>query len=172
MIWLSSPPWGRWILVAVVALLVIYFEVRPEPTVDHPYATRTIGAGETLGRDNTEMRRVPVGLLEGIPEDSVAARTVDAGAPILPADVGPDTELVPGGWWVVTLEVPAGARAGDRVRLVVVDSGLVVDGFVASPPDPDPFSNRGGGVAIPAEHAATVAGAAADGRVVVLISTG
>ncbi len=172
MMWLSSPPWGRWILVVVVALGVIYLEVRPEPTVQHPFATRAILAGETITTDNTELRSVPIGLFETIPGSSTAARLIPSGSPVLTHDVGDKSDPIPSGWWVVSLDVPRSAREGDRVRVVVVDSGLVVEGYVAAAPDPDPFSHLGGGIAIPGEHAATIAGAAVDGRVVVLISTG
>lgn len=172
MIWLSSPPWARWILVGLVFVAVIFAEFRPPSTAGHPFATRTIASGEVVSAANTQIRQVPVGLLDAIPEGSVTSRTVEAGAPLTPADVAAGTRDVPEGWWVITLDVPVGARVGDRVRVVVVDTGLVVDGFVAASADPDPFANRGGGVAIPGDHAALVAGAAANGRVVVLVSTG
>lgn len=172
MIWLSSPAWGRWILVAVVTLGLVYVEVRPEPVSQHPFATRPILAGEAIGPENTELRSVPVGLFEALPESATASRLIPTGSPVLAVDVGDARDPVPTGWWVVSLDLPPNAREGDRVRVVVVDSGLVVEGYVAAAPDPDPFSHRGGGVAVPGEHAAAIAGAVADGRVVVLISTG
>lgn len=102
----------------------------------------------------------------------MARSDIVAGAPILIHDTGEHDGGIPEGWWIVTLDVPPTARGGDRVRVVVVDTGQVIDGYVSSVGDPDPFTIGGGSVAIPGEHAATVASASVNGRVVVLVSTG
>jgi hypothetical protein len=120
---------------------------------------------------NTEMRRVPSGLLEPIGTGDVALRDIAEGSPIIASDVGPPSSMVPAGWWMVALEVPAGASRGDIVRLVMLDSGTVVDGVVATSGSSDTFGSSGGAVAVHPDHAGEVAAASVNGRVSVLIST-
>lgn len=173
MFWLQSPPWGRWLLAGLIALFAIWVEFRPATMIDHPFASRPIARGETISPANTTSRPVPESLLEPIADGAIARRDIPEGAPVLNHDIGGSGDGIPEGWWIVTLEVPPTARSGDRVRVVVVDTGQVVEGLVATAADPDPFASRsGGGVAIPGEHAAVVAAAAVNGRVVVLVSTG
>ncbi len=172
MYWLQSPPWGRWLAVTLMVAMALWVEFRPEGTIEHPFATRPIAVGEDLSSENTEMRPVPVDLLEPIPADAVVTKPIAAGAPILVSDLGTSGSIVPRGWWVVELGIPAAARRGDRVRLVLVETGSVVDGVVASSVEADTFGSNLGTVAIAAENASEVATAAANGRVAVLVSTG
>jgi hypothetical protein len=172
MLWLQPQPWLRWALAGVVALVVVYVELRPDPTVGHPFAVRPILTGETLDATNTEIRRLPRGLFDPVPPGAVASRVIPPGAPVLPQDVGAIASVVPEGWWVVSVPLPPSARAGGRVRLVVIDSGQVVDGVVVEAGGMDTFGGATGGVAIPGQHAVAVARAAIDGRVAVLVSAG
>lgn len=172
MIWLQTPPWGRWLLATLIVVLAVWFELRPEPTVAHPFAIVDITRGETIGAANTRARQVPVGLLPDVPENAIASRDIPAGAPILAADTTTTPSMVPRGWWTVRLDVPEGARVGDRVLVVVVDTGLVAEGVVATVPGSDPFAAGTGGVAVAPDHAGAVAVAAVDGRVAVMVSTG
>lgn len=70
------------------------------------------------------------------------------------------------------MNIPMGAVVGDRAQLVLLDSGLVVEGVVESVATDDPFASADGTVAVPPEHSGAVAAGVASGRVVVLIATG
>jgi len=172
MLWFDPLPWGRWVLVAIVAVFALYLEFRPDPTVEVPFAVADILPGEIVDETTTEMRRVPVGMLVGAEPGEVASTRVDAGEPVLTSDVDADSAVVPNGWWVVGVTLPDGAAVGDDVRLVLLDTGEEVEGIIAHPGSDDPFAAADGGVAVPADSSAAVALAAADGRLAVLVSTG
>jgi flagella basal body P-ring formation protein FlgA len=168
MIWLQTPPWGRRLLAAAIVSLALWIELRPEPTVEHPFATETITRGTEIGSANTEMRQVSAGLLQPVRWGAVAIRDVGAGDPVLHTDVG--SEEIPVDWWAVSLEVPQTARSGDLVRVVNLDTGQVADGIVVAGPDSDPLGGGLGSVALPGEAAAAIAIASMDGRVAVMVS--
>lgn len=172
MLWFEPLPLGRWALVVLVALVAGYVEFRPDSTVNQLFASAVIEPGDIIDETNTEMRQVPVGLIETAEPGAVASRPVEPGDPVLASDVVEEGSTVPPGWWVVGVELPQGARSGDRVRLVVLDEGAEVEGVVAHVGSEDPFDVADGGVAVPSDSSAKVATAAADGRLAVLISTG
>jgi len=172
MLWFEPLPWGRWALVALVAIVAIYIELGPDPTEERPFASVAIAPGEVIDKSNTEMRPAPSGLFASAEIGSVATRPIESGDPVLASDVGQSESVVPAGWWVVGVTLPDGARAGDRVRLVLLDTGSEVEGVVAHPGSDDPLEASDGGVAVPPESSADVALAAADARLAVLISTG
>lgn len=156
------------VLIAGVALWV---EFRPDPLVEHPFAVLPIAAGEPVNELNTQSKRVPAGMFEPL-AGTVALREIKEGAPVLASDVGEPSLLVPKGWWTVAVAVPAGANRGDMVRLVLLDTGTVVDGVVATAAATDAFSSTDGAVAVHPDHAGEAAAASINGRVAVLISTG
>ncbi len=172
MLWFQPPPWGRWAAALLIGAVALWAEFRPDPTVDHPFAVVPIAVGEPITEANTDLRRVPAGLLEPPPPGSVASRSIPPGAPVLASDVSEPGRVVPEGWWVVTVDLPLGVRTGDRVQVVLLDTGKVVPGVVASPVSEDPFAPTSGGVAVKPSVAAEVAMAAASARVAVLVSTG
>lgn len=172
MLWFQPVPWGRWLLVCLIAAVAVYVEFRPDTSVDAPFATVTISPGDLIDESNTELRRVPVGLLASAERGTVATRLVPAGSPVMTGDVGEHGQTAPPGWWVVGVTLPDGAEVGDDVRLVLLDSGAEVPGVVAHPGSDDPFAAADGGVAVPPENSADVATASAEGRLAVLISTG
>lgn len=172
MLWLQSPPWGRWLAAGCIVVLALWVELRPDPLGDHPFAANPIAAGETIDESNTDVRRVPVGLLDPVALGATASRAVAEGSPILPADLSERLSLVPSGWWIVSTDVPLSAAVGDPVRLVMLEAGTTVEGVVASASVDDTFGVVSGGVAVPEEVAAEVATAAANGRLAVLVSTG
>jgi hypothetical protein len=140
--------------------------------VDHPFAVVEIAPGEAFGPHNTATKRVPAGLFEQPSEGDVALRRIPEGSPIVSSAFGTADAAIPEGHWVVGVEVPPGAGVGDRVRVVLLDSGAAVDGIVTSVASDDPLMALQGGVAVEAEQAPDVAVAAANGRVSVLVSTG
>ena len=172
MLWLQTPPWGRWLAAIAIAATATWVEFRPDPLVDHPFAEIPIAAGESLSEANIIYRRIPSGLIEPVPVDGVALRPIKEGEPLLPTSVGPEDRSIPAGWWTIELEVPQGADRGDPARLVLLDTGEVMEAVVVVGLDDDPLGRASGAVAVGPEHAAAVAAAAAAGRVAVMIRTG
>lgn len=172
MLWFEPIPWARWSAAALIALGALFVELRPEPSAEVPFAAIDLEAGEVLDDANTVIRQVPPDLLDGASIGDVITRPVPAGEPVLLSTVDQGGKVVPRGWWVVTVALPMGTVLGDDVRVVLLDSGLEVEGVVAGEGSDDPFAAADGGVAVPPDHAAEVARAAADGRLAVLISTG
>lgn len=171
MLWFQPMPWGRWALVVLVALIAVYIEFRPETKVEAPFAATPIARGDVVDETNTETRPVPEGLLDLAELGEVATRPIPEGAPVLASDVTDHGGIIPAGWWVVGVTLPAGADVGEEVRLVLLDSGEEVPGVVTNPGSDDPFADADGGVAVPPDSSAQVAVAAAAGRVAVLISS-
>jgi hypothetical protein len=172
MLWFQPMPWGRWALVILIAAVAVYVEFRPDATVESPFATTPIGPGDVIDETNTELRRVPAGLLDSGQRGDIATRAILPGSPVMATDVGDQGQTVPPGWWVVGVTLPDGADVGDDVRLVLLDAGEEVPGVVAHPGSDDPFAAADGGVAVPPERSSDVAVAAANGRLTVLLSTG
>lgn len=172
MFWLGRTPWAKWIAVGLLTAVALWLEVRPDSLVEHPFANVDIAVGETIGPHNTEMRPVPAGMLEPTEEGAVALHPIPAGTPVLAAHIGQAEAVVPTGWWIVSLDVPAGAAIGDQVRVVLLDESRAVPGVVSSVSSSDGFVGSSGGVAVEPGEATGVAVAAAEGRVVVLLSVG
>jgi len=172
MLWFQPVPWARWLLALLIAGVALYVELRPDPSVDAPFATALISPGDPIDEVNTELRRVPSGLLDSAVLGAVATRTVLPGSPVMAGDVGEEGSTTPPGWWVVAVTLPEGTSIGDEVRLVLLDTGVEVPGVVAHPGSDDPFAAADGGVAVPPDMSAEVAVASAGGRIAVLISTG
>lgn len=172
MLWFEPFPMGRWALVLLVATFAAYVEFRPDPTTEVPFATVAIAVGDAIDDTNTELRRVPVDLLEAANRGDVATKPIPAGWPVMSSAVGQEGRTVPAGWWVVGVVLPEGADVGDEVKLVLLDSGSEVAGVVASPGSDDPFAVTDGGVAVPPANSAEVAIAVANGRLAVLVSSG
>lgn len=172
MLWFEPLPYGRWALVVVIAAFAVWVEFRPDPTVDQPFATVDIAPGDTIDSSNTDMRRVPDGLLPGADLGGRAVSAISLGEPVLASDVGDPLASVPPGWWVVGVTLPESATLGVDVRLVMLDTGEEVAGVVSHPGSDDPFAAADGGVAVPPDRSAEVALAAANGRLAVLVSTG
>lgn len=170
MIWLESPPWARWIAAFTIAVVAVWIEVRPDPTVPHPFAIEDILPGTVIDETNTETRSVPSGVLAPVDLGDTALRVISQGDPVLFSDVGGPGTNVPAGWWIVEIALPRGARGGDQSRIVLLDEGDVVSGVVVAGADDDPLGSSQGMVAVEPEHAAEVARAAAEGRVVVMIA--
>ena len=171
MLWLQTPPWGRWLIASLLATLALWIELRPEPMVDHPFAIVEILPGDDIGVANTEMRPIPRSMLDSV-GTGVSSGAIAPGDPVLASDVVESRSYIPSGWWIVGADVPANTNPGDRVRVVLLTTGEIVDGVVTSAFDDDPFSATSGAVAVEPDRAGEVAIAAADGEIAVLVSTG
>ena len=169
---MQTPPWGRWLAAAAISLGALWVEFRPDPLVEHPFAATPITAGQPLSEANLVYQRIPSGLIDPITLDGVALRPIDVGEPLLISSVGPADESIPTGWWAIELEVPQSAGRGDRAHLVILDTGEVVEAVVVAGLDDDPLGRGTGTVAVGPDHAASVAAAAANGRVAVMIQIG
>ena len=169
MLWLSRPPYLRWVGAGVVVVLALYGRLAPVPTEPRPFAARPITVGEQITSTDVEMRDVPIGLLPPVQLPVVADRPVAVGEPILPPG---RTVSVPENWWALELDVPPGAAPGAPARLVTSGTETtVVPGLVVGVTGTaDVF---GGGlralVAVPAEMVGIVAAAAVEQRLAVLL---
>lgn len=170
-IWLNSPPWGRWLTAGLIALAALWMELRPPDDVDHPFAVADLAPGTMVDESNTEMRPVPEGLLAPVDLGGAVRVPIRAGDPVLASSLDDAAAELPTGWWRVELPVPAGAEIGDRARVVVVDTGTVAEGVVVDPGVDDPLSAQTGAIAVEPKYAAEVAAAAVEGRVAVMIAT-
>jgi hypothetical protein len=72
---------------------------------------------------------------------------------------------------VIEVTLPRSAVTGDLARLVLLDTGDVVDGVVVIPALDDPLGSGRGMVAVEPGPAAEAARAAAEGRVAVMIGS-
>jgi hypothetical protein len=160
-------------MTALLVAFALWIEVRPDPTVEHPFTIGPIEKGEVVTADGLEMRPVPRDVFEPVdPVGQIALRALPAGAPLTAADLGSIDQTVPQGWWVVPVDIPGPAAPGERVRLVIVDSGAVVEGVVAWVSDQDPYLEAPDGVAVADADAAQVAAAVSRSSLSVLVSTG
>lgn len=174
MIWLQRPPWIRWVLSALIAAAALWVEFGSGSTIDHPFAIAEINTGDAITDLNTELRAIPSGLLDDVAPVGFATRPYSAGEPLTPAGLSETTPLPHSidGWWALSVDIPAGARIGDEVQLVLLDSGLAVPGIVDALIDEDPLGDGTGAIAVPSEFAVEVADGVANGRVVVLVAAG
>jgi len=171
-LWLQTPPWGRWIAAGLIVIGALWVELRPDPSVEHPFATEEILTGAEIGEWNTRAQQVPAGLLEPVNVEGVALTDIAPGEPILTSSVGERAEEVPDGWWAIEVALPAGAMPGDKAEMVLLDSGSTVPAVVVTGATDDPLGSGLGSVAVSEEHAAEVAAGVVNGRVAVMIATG
>ena len=136
----------------------------------YPFAAGPIGVGDNV-EGVIEWREIPFGLLPqwDKPVSGVAGTDVAAGDPLVPsllADV-----RVPDGWWSVSVPLPVVVAPGTWLRVRITSNGAVMDGVVVEAGNDNGFEIDGM-VAFPPEEAATVADAAADDAIVVMVGHG
>jgi hypothetical protein len=156
----------------MLAAFALWSELRPEPTIGHPFAIIDIEAGQSIDGSNTEIREIGSDLLDPIELGARATTFIRSGEPVLASDLDDSKTAVPTGWYRIEVALPHDAEAGDRARLVSLDTGAIVDGVVVSPSDTDPLGSNVGTVAVEPALAGELAVAAAQDRVVVMILTG
>lgn len=71
-------PICRWSLIGVLVLLSLWLEIRPEPTVSHPYLVRDLARGEPVA-DALEWRYIARGVLEAVAGVGFADRPLTTG---------------------------------------------------------------------------------------------
>ena len=167
MFWLRQPPYLRWIIAAAVLAVGVFLDTRPAPSVDYPYARNDIHAGQSVA-DQVEWLRVPSRLLPGWEKEVVGYAVVDVpgGTPLLPSMVG--AASLPHGWWSVSIRLPHAIGPGTPIRVATGDS--VVTGILSGEVVDTGYELLGP-VAFPADDAARVAAAAANGAVEVMIGS-
>lgn len=170
MIWLQTPPWGRWAIAVLIAAASLWIEFRPDTMGPHPFAMIEISAGTVVDESNTEMRMVPVGTFTEVELGEVTRLTIQAGDPVLASELGEEGEVAPDGWWSLEMPLPLGSRPGDAALIVLLDSDVVAEAVVIEDPDQDPLGAGTGLVAVESERASDVARAAGEGRAVVMIA--
>jgi hypothetical protein len=170
-IWLQTPPWARWIAATLIAAGSLWIEMRPDATVPHPFAADDIAPGTVVDESNTRMRPVPVGTFAPIELGVTARVAIPTGTPVLAGAIGDSDQVAPVGWWIIEIGLPRSAQSGDASRLVLLDSGDVVDGVVVTAASDDPLGSGLGMVAVEPAGAVDAARAAAEGRVAVMIAS-
>jgi hypothetical protein len=169
-IWLQSPPWARWAAALVIAGVAIWIEIRPEPTILHPFAIEDIDRGALVDEANTEMRPVPADMFSPVELGQATASSVRSGDPVLASGLDEEAQRVPDGWWSLEVALPSGAHRGDSARIVLLDSDTVAAGVVVEETGEDPLGSGLGLVAVDPDQAAEVARAVGEGRAVVMIA--
>ena len=174
MLWIARPPYVRWTLIGLLVLVSFWLELRPSPTVTHPYLTRDLLRGEPV-EDALEWRDISPDVLEPVPGTGFAGRRLTAGQPLLRGDTTDVPITVPPGWWLVDVGLPAEATAGTQVQLVILPSTghqpIPPIGGLVTGVRPAQYEDDGliGSVAVPPDRAATAAVAVAEKRVSVLV---
>jgi hypothetical protein len=139
-----------------------------------PFTTRAVAAGGAITADDLEWRAIPAGLLPA-PDLTrpIAAVDLTPGVPLVDAVLRAPA-AIPEDWWCIPVPIGVDARPGDQVLLVVTEPPLTVVGLVISPQHGDPYSMgfRPASVAVPAEAAALVAAAGAQGVLVTAVRSG
>lgn len=181
MYWFHRPPYLRWTAIGALIALGLFLELRPNSLIPHPYLVRQVQAGSPIQAADLEWKPTPRDLLPSPHlDDIVAARSLEAGEPLLPGSVLPREAAVPPGWWVLPLDVPTGAVPGQPARLIVhaidlLAESTTISAMVVETPRPSSgldLIEQTGSVAVPGESAPTVAAAAAEGRITVALLTG
>jgi hypothetical protein len=159
-------------LAAILIVAGALWSELSDATEEHPFAVTAIAPGDELSSDNTEMRTVPAGLFDPKPHGPYATRAYAPGDPIIASGTSTEPTVSRSDWWALEIGLPGGARVGDEVQIVLLDTGEVVDGIVHATRDEDPLGSGTGSVAVPPGSSASVAAAASAGRAVVLVSAG
>lgn len=169
MLWLSRPPYLRWIAAGAIVLAALVWDLSKRQSESFPFAATAILAGTAITEDLIEWRplpegSVPVPLLSGVS----ATADIDAGDPLI-RSVLSQTAQLPEGWWSIPIDIPYGIPVGAAIRVVLPD-GSAATGVVTQPASSDGFGVPSPGtVGFPAAVADTVAQLVSVGDVVILV---
>ena len=171
MFWLTRPPYLRWAAAALIFLAALGWDLQGRSGSPYPFAAQSITAGAPITEGDVEWRTMPDGVLT-LPDLNapVATRAIAQGEPILPSAVGVD-QGIPNGWWAVSVSLPTATPIGASVRLISTERAVQSEGIVIALGTSDLLSIAEAGlVAVPPEHAAAIATAAAEGTLIVLVA--
>lgn len=170
MYWLARPSYWRWAGAILLVGASLYFELRPTPSVQHPFAGTDLTAGSDISQAEIDWRSVPIGVLSETILEGFLLVNVESGQPLVPAMLGTGP-LIPTGWWGVSVPVPEGSLPGSEVRLVVDIRGAprVVPGLLIRTFETATIEGSTALVAIPESEAGAVAAALADSALSVLV---
>jgi hypothetical protein len=151
----------------VVAALV--WDVSERATEPFPFAATDLARGQSITPDQVQWRQVPVGSLAFPPlEGAIAAVAIESGDPIVPSLVSAAV-IVPTNSWAVPVPLPVGAMPGTPVNLVFADGTDTGGTIIHSATEDSLGVITDGLVAVDNGVANSVALAAANGELVVLI---
>ena len=175
MYWFRRPPYFRWAAAAALVITAVWLDVRPQPTVSHPYAAVALTDGTLIEETMIDWRTIPADVLPdpGNPIGMVSRR-VATGEPLVPSAVSRTRIVAPEGWWTLETRLPQGARPGQSVHIILLGVGDVpqaIPGIVVAAPTTDALALEDvpGLVAVPAESAAVAAAAVAEDQVAVIL---
>lgn len=172
----SRPPILRWVAAAALVTTALWADLRPPSLVEHPFLLVDVDTGDTIDRSDVEMRPLPPGTLEPVDLPATAERPQNAGDPVVPGVASTEAAtVVPDGWLIVELAVPAGAGEGGTVVVVASDdidtATRLIEGVVIETGLVDAFGNEVAACAFPAADAAAVAVAVSEQRAAVLVGS-
>ncbi len=145
------------------------WDISERATEPFPFAASDLQRGQPITQEDIEWLQVPAGSLRLPPlAGATAASAIRSGDPIVMSLVSSEPPL-PAGSWAVPVALPIGAGQGTYVNLVFAD-GTGVPGIIIQPALQDTLGfNSDGLVAVEAAVANSVALAAANNELVVLI---
>lgn len=168
MLWLTRPAIVRPLVAIMLVAAGVAVELRPRPTVLHPFAIEDLPAGSTIDDRSVTYRQIPDGMLMPVRLPIVADRAVRLGEPILEPGTIP---TAPPDWWALDLPAPEAAGIGSPVRLVLTRSDtdpIGVTGLVIGRSD-DGYGRPTALIAVPETWADLVGAAAEEDRVTVMV---
>jgi hypothetical protein len=169
-LWLGRPPYLRWLAAGALIVAAFLWDISERATEAFPFAATELTRGQPITDDDVEWRQVPIGSLV-LPDlvGATAAVTIRLGDPIVTSLVSAEAHLGLNSW-AVPVSLPVGATQGTAVKLVFADGSDVL-GVVVEPATADPLGfDSNGLVAVANEAANSVAIAAANGDLVVLVA--
>ena len=169
MLWLSRPPYLRWIAAGSIVLAALAWDLSKRQSEPFPFAASIIASGTPITDDLIEWRDLPEGAIAAPILSGVSAvADIDAGDPIT-RSVLSHTLPLPDGWWSIPIDIPDGIPVGAAIRVVLPD-GSAATGVVTQPASNDGFGVPSPGtVGFPQTVADTVARLAATGSLVILV---
>ena len=96
-LWLSRPPYLRWLGAAAILGLALWIELRPRAEVDHPYARFDLAAGSVVDEEAVEMACRACGVFPPVELGGLALVDIPAGEPLSPALIATDLVEPPEG---------------------------------------------------------------------------
>ena len=168
-LWLGRPPYLRWLAAGALIVGALVWDLSERATEPFPFAASDLDRGHQISAADLRWHNMPVGVL-AMPDlvNAIPLVPIRAGDPIVASLVSPSPALPPNSW-AVPVQLPVGTHVGTVVKLVFAD-GSDVDGLVMQPAREDSFGFETIGlVAVADREASTVALAAANGDLVVLV---